>query len=250
MKQNRVSLIDYTGYGRPDDEMWHAAHLLLYTKSTRLQLDSALMDRIKALSEEEILTELEYMASTIPSSWEFADVTFLITGVTRACAQQITRTRTASFAMQSQRVVDASGADVTNPFPAGSALHSQFDEAQHHAIKSYESMLANGAQKQDARGILPMNVTCNLVAKYNFRSFVDLVTARSSLRTQGEYSQIVREMKEQVLDVWPWARLFFYTKHAQAISMLEQIVQDLGLETGSGTAWQIAKAIDLLRKAQ
>lgn len=241
-----VELIDFTGAGRPDEE-WHAAHILLFTKNTRLTMTAEGLAEVAARSEADKLTSLEYMATTIPSSWEFVSLTFLISGVTRAAAQQITRTRNASYAMQSQRVVDMTGAEVINPFYPGSFAQKVFQQSADIALAHYKELLTAGADKQDARGILPLNVTTNLVARYTFRSFVDLVRARSSLRTQGEYADLVAGMKEIVEGVWPWSAPFFRPRHESAIRLIESAVEELGMEVGGGAGWKLAKAADLLR---
>jgi flavin-dependent thymidylate synthase len=246
-----ATLIEYTGKGR-HDEARHAANILAFTKSTRLELTPGLLAEIQLLDAEEMATRLAYMATTIRSSWEFVDVTFLLTGVTRACAQQITRTRTASFAMQSLRVVDARGIGITNPCLHNSegAPHLgtiKFRDAANIARKTYTELVDAGVPTEDARGILPLNTTCNLVAKYNLRNFVDLVAARKSLRTQSEYGTLVREMEAEVLAVWPWATPFFAHRLQSAIDVLEECVREVGLTTGSGVGWKVAKAIDLLR---
>lgn len=242
----KVTLIEYTGRGRPDQQ-WHAADLLIYTKSTRLNMDAGLFDKIKALTDDQKREELAYMSTTIPSSWEFADVTFLLEGVSRACAQQITRTRQASYAMQSQRVVDCADAGVMNPYTDNTQLHRDFEYAAGQALDSYRHQIKHGGSTQAARGILPMNVTCNLVAKYNLRSFVELVRARQSLRTQGEYAAIVEDMIAEVTGAWPWVEPFFEPKQNKALKLLQEVVEEVGLSTGHGTGWKIAKAMDLIR---
>ena len=75
----KVELIDYTGVGRADQQ-WHAADVMIFTKQTRLNLSSGLMDEIKAWPIDKKQAELDYMAKTIKSSWEFIDVTFLLSG--------------------------------------------------------------------------------------------------------------------------------------------------------------------------
>lgn len=242
-----VTLIEYTGKGRTD-EKWHAADLLIFTKSTRLNLEAGLLGKIKGETTDWKIGELEYMAGTIPSSWEFVDLTFLVSGVSRASAQQITRTRTASYAMQSQRVTDVREAAVVSPYQPGDEFSVMFGDAVASVMDSYENLLDAGAAPQDARGVLPMNIECNLLCKYNLRSFVELIRARSSLRVQGEYSDIADQMKALVLEAWPWAAPFFTHPNDRAIGMLERVVEDMGLQTGKGAGWEIAKAIDLLRK--
>jgi len=252
-----VTLVDFTGAGRPDAELY-AAHKLIFTKSTRLDLSPGLFEEIQSWPRERVMEELQYMASTIPSSWEFCNVTFLITGLTRAAAQQMTRTRTASYAMQSLRVVEASAVGVTNPFPAPEQplaedrdlKHELFNAAAAFCKNTYATLVARGAKAGDARGILPLNTHCNIVAEYNLRALVDLVLARRSLRTQEEYADVVRQMETAVLAQWPWAEAFFTSPFDKAIELLSTVAEDVGITVGSGAGWQIAKAIDLLRKAR
>lgn len=242
-----AKLIDYTGAGRAD-EMTHAADVLIFSKSTRLNLSPDLFDRVKAMSYEDKLQELRAMASTIPSSWEMVSVTFLVSGLSRAAAQQMTRTRTASYAMQSQRVTDVSEAAVYNPHEEGTQEAEKFDAAADAAMEQYETLLADGMAPQDARGVLPMNVECNLLARYSLRSFVELVRARESMRVQGEYADLVSQMKREVINAWPWSETFFEPPNKKAIELLSEVVEEMGFSVGSGPGWKIAKATDLLRK--
>ncbi len=243
----KVELIDYTGVGRPDQE-WHAADVMIFTKQTRLNLSAGLMQEIKGWSTEKKQAELDYMAKTIKSSWEFVDVTFLLSGVSRAVAQQITRTRTASYAMQSLRVVNASDLDVVESKKLDPRQRELYRTAVDSAKQSYTELVAAGAALEDARGVLPLNTECSLVCKYNFRSATDLIKARKSLRAQGEYGEIVREMERLILEVWPWAGPFFESDVDIAVQMLENVAKEIGITTGKGQGWEIAKAIDLIRK--
>lgn len=237
----RVSLINFTD---------NARDLLIFTKQTRLNMSPDLMAEIAAWPEDKKNAELEYMSRTIPSSWEFIDMTFLVSGISRACAQQMTRTRNASFAMQSQRVTDVSSMDIHEPERiVDDKVHlGTYRAAVGAALGSYKRLIEAGVTPEDARGVLPMNITCNLVAKYNLRAFVDLMKTRTSLRAQGEYADVARAMKDCVLTVWPWAKPFFADKHATAIEMIEKVAQEIGLTPGKGAGWELAKAADLLRK--
>jgi thymidylate synthase ThyX len=198
-------------------------------------------------SAAEILEEVAYMATTIPSSWEMADLIFSIEQVSRATAQQITRTRTASFAMQSQRVADMS--DVTwDRRPHDAYL---FDAAMSDSINSYKEAVRYGTPLEDARDLLPIGVHCNLIAKYNLRGLVELCRARDSLRVQGAYRDVCAQMKVAVLSVWPWAATFFEPPNEKAIKMIEEIAVALKSEEGAmyrGISGKLAKAADLLKK--
>jgi len=243
----KVTLLEFTGKGSAN-EQWRAADLLIFTKSTRLTMSPGLMEDIASWPEEKKMEELRKISRTIKSSWEFLETTFLIEGVTRAVAQQMTRTRQASYAMQSQRVTDAREIDVTNNIPETSSNWALYKNAADSAKACYSSLVDAGVPMEDARGILPMNTHCNLVAKYNLRTLTDLVKARKSMRAQGEYNNIVVEMESRIVEVWPWSSEFFVSDKQIAIDILEGIAKKIGVVTGSGDGWEIAKAIDLIRK--
>jgi len=203
-----------------------AAAVLIFTKNTRLNMSAeGFDDTLKRCMDDWdwAMAELEYMAHTIRSSWEFLDITFMINDVSRACAQQITRTRIASYAMQSQRVTDMTGA--TFHIPDNVEHVAAYSEVMTKHIDDYELALANGIHPEVARGLLPMNVHCNLVAKYNLRTLVDLVSARTSPRVQGEYRSIAEQMRDQTIEMWPWARIFFQPRNKLACDILDELRQ-------------------------
>ena len=242
----KVDLISYTGQGHPDP--LYAAKLLVFTKNTRLQMTPDGMNKFAMMSEEQLKPELDYMAGTIPSSWEFVDLIFSINDVSRATAQQITRTRTASFAMQSQRVTDMR--DVTwDKREEDFEEQELYDARMNQAINEYQDAVDNGMTLEDARDLLPIGVHCNLIAKYNLRNFVELCRKRDSLRVQGPYRDMVQQMRAQVLEAWPWSEPFFENPQSKAIRMLEEVAKELG-EGGAmykGHSGKLAKAADLLK---
>ena len=207
-----------------------------------------LLQKIADSNDNEKRATLRQMARTIRSSWEFVDVVFLVEGVSRAVAQQITRTRSASYAMQSMRVTDVRAMDVVFPPKADFPMRHEFDRAVRASKEAYACLVDAGMPLEDARGVLPINTACNIVCKYNLRNFADLVTARSSLRAQGEYADIAAQMRALVEELWPWAEEFFKPRNEHALEMLQAVVREIGLTTGSGPGWEIAKAIDLLKQ--
>jgi thymidylate synthase ThyX len=251
----KVSIIDYTGKGSRD-QSWHAARLLAFTKNTRLQMNPDGFKEFEDMPVQRIAEEIAYMATTIPSSWEFVDVTFLMTDLSRATAQQVTRTRTASFAMQSQRVTDMSGVTWDNPYDENSEDQMErerfweFERGMNQGLGYYGSMIhEHEATMEDARDLLPIGVHCNLVAKYSLRTIAELVQKRKSIRVQGPYRDIVVQMEILVKEIWPWSEAFFKPKNEVALQMLETVAKELA-EAGAvykGPAGQIAKAIDLLK---
>ena len=57
-------------------------------------------------------------------------------------------------------------------------------------------------------------------------------------------------MERLILAVWPWAAPFFESDIDVAIEMLEKAAKEIGITTGKGLGWEIAKAIDLIRKSE
>lgn len=214
----KVTLISHT----PD-----AVNLLLFTKSTRLNLSPGLMDEIRAWPEEKKLQELEYMANTIPSSWEFVDYTFLVEGVSRAYTHQQVRTRAASYAQQTLRVLNVSDFDYVF------TDKNKEDECAFAVIKghieatknAYKNLIALGQPAEDARGILPTNIATNIVCKFNLRTFVELAKSRTGGRTQGEYQKVINAMCDEVLCVHPWADKFLFQHGRDYFAEIEEFAK-------------------------
>ena len=189
----KVTLINHTQ---------NALELLLYTKNTRLQGAQSLQDIINWPVEKK-LEELAYMRDTIQSSWEFTDYVFHIEGVTRAFTHQLVRTRTGSYAQQSQRTVDVREQEIINP--TGDV---DFELVADYVIDEYANMIDNGMEVQDARGILPTNMTTEIITKFDLRTLHNMGLTRLCTRTQGEYQEVFKAMVEEVVKVHPWAKDF------------------------------------------
>ena len=188
----KITLISHT----PD-----AVDLLLRTKNTRLSNDSD----PSTWTDTERSEHLEYMRDTIKSSWEMIDYIFEISDVTRVFTHQLVRTRTGSYAQQSQRVVDARDFDVLMPESViNNGLVGLWGEAELHMRHSYGHLIDKGVPVQDARGLMPGNVMTSIIAKFNLRTLHDMAKLRLCTRTQGEYQDVFREMRRLVLEVHPW----------------------------------------------
>lgn len=219
-----------------------ALDILLMTKETRLDFNPELLEEIRNWPMSDKLAALDYMRGTIQSSWEFVDYTFLITGVSRAFTHQFVRTRQGSYAQQSQRTVDMSGFDylipgglreqdileadppltstnehgiefldldeTLNSSPDMSTARNWYDWGILATEYAYRKMIEKGAPPQDARGVLPTNIATNIVGKFSLRALSDMAKLRLCTRTQGEYQDIFRAMREAVIAVHPWAEPF------------------------------------------
>ncbi len=236
----KVTLISHTQ---------NAVDLLLFTKATRLNMTPGLMTEIAAWSSEKKMEELEYMANTIPSSWEFVDYTFLVEGVSRAFTHQQVRTRAASYAQQSMRVTNMADFDyVFTDKNLDDIMAFAKIQLLLGAIKStYRDLIECGQPAEDARGILPTNIATNIVCKFNLRTFVELAKSRTGGRTQNEYQKVINAMCDEVLKVHPWAEKFFFKHGRDYFAEIEAFAKakfpDLK-ERG-----ELLKIIDAMRKS-
>lgn len=224
----RVELLDYTGAGSTIGDTY-AANVLIYAKNTRLSAEER-SKLSRGMTPEQRAAELLAISKTIRSSWEFVNYTFEITGVTRACADQILRTRTGSYAVQSLRSVDVGHFDTKMPesikndeVTAGSWSHLM------DIINSiYRGYKIRGIPSQDARGILPMNILTNLIAGFNLRTLADLAGKRDNLRAQGEYTEVYRMMAERAMEVHPWVKDFLYPERTKTPALDAILRERLG----------------------
>lgn len=207
----KVTLINYTP---------HALETLIFTKSTRLKMAATGLEEIIGWPEERKLQEWAYMMGTIQSSWEFADYIFMIEDVTRAFTHQLVRHRVGtSFAQQAQRAVDMSGFDyirtgaLRHPDDPdklsaagvnGRPILDEYDITMQDIRDSYEAMIHNGVPAQDARGILPTNICTNIVFKANLRTLHEMALKRLCVKAQGEFQDVFRAIRSEVVRVHPW----------------------------------------------
>lgn len=238
----KVTLISHT----PD-----AAALLLFTKNTRLNMTAGLLEEMKCLTDAAKLKGLAYMAETIPSSWEFCDYVFSIEGVSRAYTHQQVRTRAASYAQQTLRVLD-----ITEGY---SYVLTDRNKESESALKiihgvndnirnAYKDLIALGQPVEDARGILPTNIATNIVCKFNLRTMAELARSRTGGRTQGEYQKVVNGMCDAVIEVHSWAEQFLFPKNRDYFAEIEAFAErEYGGDLmKKGT---LLKIVDKMRKA-
>ncbi len=250
----KITLIDYTGKWVEQDKLLpeadYAAAILIFTKSTRLEMKPGLMEEILDWPYERKMKELEYMANTIPSSWEFCHYTFMIEGVTRAFTHQLVRTRTASFAQQTMRVLNVEGWDyATGPSIEKTKVLTNYHVCMADIAVTYDLMIARGAKVEDARGVLPTNILTNIVMGANLRTMAEMIQKRSSSRTQGEYRNVLDGMKAEMLRVHPWTSLFFDRTFDKAALELDQEIADLVIFDEYKKSRMI-KLLDQLRKGK
>ena len=243
----KVSLIDYTGSGHIDPARFAAA-ILLFTKNTRLEMDLDGIEKIFGMRPQELVEELEKMAATIPSSWEFVSYTFLIRDVTRAFTHQLVRTRNASYAQQTMRIIDMGNFNYLTPMNLPGHCVKRYEDQMEEIAETYAALIDAGAKPEDARGVLPTNICTNIVMGCNLRTLAELALKRSSPRVQGEYRMVLVAMIEAVLQVHPWAELFLNRENMDIIDEIDEIFKRHGLDQEARN--DIWKRIDQIRRQE
>lgn len=216
----KVTLISHTP---------NAAALLAFTKRTRLEMDVQTFHNMLDLPDAALLEELEYMSNTIPSSWEFVDYVFLVQGVSRAYTHQQVRTRAASYAQQTLRVLD-----VSKGFDYVTTRRNEEDPKAMALIErclrtirgTYAELIRLGQPPEDARGILPTNIATNICCKFNLRTMSELARSRTGGRTQQEYQGVINAMCDAVIAVHPWAESFLFSKGRHIFDEMEEIIRE------------------------
>lgn len=144
--------------------------------------DRRLIRKLIALGHESVL--------------EHAVATFEISGISRACANQLTRHRLVSFVQESQRYAHAGVRGLIRP-PSFSA--EDWSKAQiilQEAQKLYSSLLERGVPKEDARFVLPLGIETRLAMTANFRELRHILRLRLSKAAQREIRGVARKIWE------------------------------------------------------
>lgn len=189
----KVTLLDYQ-----ED----ALELLIFTKNTRLRQEVTLSD-IRNWTYGKKLEHLDYMKKTIQSSFEFVRYVFNIEGVSRNFTHQLVRTRKASYAQESQRTVDVRGAKVLGlPDSVPARRWAQ------QTIIGYGDLIDNGFPVQEARSILPTGIETSITMAVDLRELMHMGEVRLCTRTQGEYQDVFKAMRAEVLKAHPWLEGF------------------------------------------
>lgn len=133
---------------------------------------------------------------------EYIDLIFIIKNCSRAFQQQLTRTRLASFSIQSMRVVTKEGFATNGNYTMPPGLDDHQKKTFHNTMvgieNAYNRLLADDVRVEDARGILPLNIHSDISMKINLASLYNMTRQRLCVNTQWEYRQVVRQMKHLI----------------------------------------------------
>jgi flavin-dependent thymidylate synthase len=141
---------------------------------------------------------------------EFVHLHFLIEGVTRAFTHQMVRQRTAVYVQESQRFAVKRNAkfEVAMP-PSIAALKEDdpqrviWDKAITQISRAYVSLVDSGIPAEDARGLLPTNITTRIHYATNLRNLADHAGMRLCSQAQYEWKQVWAGMLAAIRDYGP-----------------------------------------------
>lgn len=135
---------------------------------------------------------------------EHVNLTFKISGISRACSHQLVRYRVASYSQQSQRYVHNEEPDYVVPSRIKElGQEDRFKQAMENAWAMYRALEIAGVHQEDARYVLPNATTTNITVTMNARELRHIARQRLCNRAQWEIRDLVRLMVDQVNEVAP-----------------------------------------------
>jgi thymidylate synthase (FAD) len=170
-----------------------------------------------------VITDPSYITRAVAENWfsdmtktalqaplEFIDLHFLFDGVTRAFTHQLVRQRTAVFVQESQRFAVKRGArwEVAYP-PAIAGLKEDdpkrilWDAAVAKSADVYQALIEAGVPAEDARGLLPTNITTRVHYKTNLRNLATHAGMRLCSQAQIEWKMVWAGMLAAIRNFGP-----------------------------------------------
>jgi flavin-dependent thymidylate synthase len=163
------------------------------------------------IEREQALNWLDgFRKSKISAPLEFISLHFLIEGVTRAFTHQLVRQRTAVFVQESMRfaVKENAMAEVALP-PSIEALEyddhrrQRWDDTVDVIGQAYNYLINAGIPAEDARGLLPTNITTRIHYHTDLRNFVNTAGMRLCSQAQAEWKQVWVRIIQAILNYGP-----------------------------------------------
>ena len=155
----------------------------------------SLKEKIESKDQKDFIEKLMSMGHMTPV--EHPSYTFAIEGISRACSHQLVRHRLASYSQQSQRYVkEDKGFDYVIPeaIKNNPNLLSRFETVMKDLQSSYNILLAEGINGEDARFVLPNACETKIMLTMNSRELLYFFNHRCCNRAQWEIRAMATEM--------------------------------------------------------
>lgn len=140
------------------------------------------------------------------SVFEFADLQFYISGISRSCSHQLVRHRHMSFVQESQRYTKIN-VDNDDWYVTPKSLNDSdlFKQLMRTCAATYINAIEHGVKPEDARFMLPEACKTNITVKTNLRSFFQFLDLREDMAAQWEIRDLAFTMEKvasEINDQW------------------------------------------------
>lgn len=135
---------------------------------------------------------------------EFGWAMWHITGISRACADQLRTHRLMSFTMLSQRYVDISEQEFIHPFKAMEIAGESVKAMEKSQKDFYKLLVKNGVPKEDARMYVGMGMSTEVYFACNFRQLRHVLKLRLDKHAMEETRKVAKEILNICHEKWPW----------------------------------------------
>jgi thymidylate synthase (FAD) len=135
---------------------------------------------------------------------EFGWAMWHISGISRACADQLRTHRLTSFTMLSQRFVDVSSQEFIHPIEVLKEAGEQAVDMEHIQKDMYKMLLKCGIKREDARYYMGMGLSTEIFMACNFRELRHILKLRTNTSAQWEVRKVAEEMLNICKERWPW----------------------------------------------
>jgi len=133
----------------------------------------------------------------------FAFVVVDIKNISRACSDQVVRSKHLDFLVQSMRYVSANKMQFIMPEGLDPNQQELMKESWDQAIKTYEELINNKVKKEDARAVLPMNTSTNMRVSGNLQAWMDFFKLRLTSHAQYEIRELAKDLYSKFAQLYP-----------------------------------------------
>lgn len=174
--------------------------------ASELYRGKAVKDPEQVLPSDAAMWFNEMSKTKLHAPLEFIDIHFLLEGVTRAFTHQLVRQRTAVYVQESMRFAVKTNAGVEVAYPpsisgsnADYPLRKRWEDLVADIASGYNELVNAGMPAEDARGILPTNITTRVHYKTNLRNLAEHAGLRLCSQAQFEWKQVWSSMLTAIM---------------------------------------------------
>lgn len=172
------------------------------------------------IRDDERRQYLEQVRKTkLQMPFETVNLHFLLEGVTRSFTHQLVRQRTAAYAQESMRFAVVEAEDDWNTrvslppsiagLPDDDPKVQIWEQGVRHTQHSYQALVDAGMPAEDARGLIPHNMTTRVHYYTNLRGLLDHAGNRLCTQAQFEWRAVFFAIVNAIRtsDLAPWWQL-------------------------------------------